>query len=67
MAQKVYVICTDQERGKHLAWFDIQPAMQSESFISAEEAIGKLMLLAADDWGSPPIEVVNMDHSKVKK
>lgn len=61
MAQKVYVVCVDQERGKHLAWFDAKPSLRAESCVSADEAIGKLMFVAQEESGVPPLEIIDMD------
>lgn len=66
MSLRVYVIDVGgSERTKYKAWFDLRPTLQAVSYVSAEEAIGRLVLQLSKEGGLVfPLEIVDIDSNQ---
>ena len=56
---RIYVVSVDKQYSHFKAWFDINPGVVSESYTSAEEAVGHLVMHQVKQTNIiPPAEII---------
>lgn len=65
----IFTICVDQERGCYVAFCRESPGIRAESYIGADEAVGKLVRHVKGTTASAIDEIIDLDAvwSKAKQ